>query len=87
MSKSINISVALAAYNGAEYIAEQIKSLLVQTLPPDEIVVSDDSNDENTFNALPQDPRIHYLKKSRRSGVTGNFENAISHCRGEYIFL
>lgn len=87
MSKSINISVALAAYNGAEYIAEQIKSLLGQTLPPDEIVVSDDSNDENTFNALPQDPRIHYLKNSRRSGVTGNFENAISHCRGEYIFL
>ena len=87
MSSRINISVALAAYNGAEYIAGQIKSLLDQTLPPDEIIVSDDSRDEKTFNALPRDPRIHYIKNSNRPGVAGNFENAIAHCRGEYIFL
>ncbi|MBQ6972612.1 MAG: glycosyltransferase, partial [Synergistaceae bacterium] len=36
------ISVVMAAYNGAEFIREQLDSIREQTLPPDEVIIADD---------------------------------------------
>ena len=32
------ISIAMATYNGARFITEQLESFAAQTLPPDELV-------------------------------------------------
>ncbi|MBE6366769.1 MAG: glycosyltransferase [Lentisphaerae bacterium] len=84
------VSVALAAYNGAEYIAGQLQSLLKQTQVPDEIVISDDSPDDRTWAAVKPfltHPQVVYLRNNNPPGIAGNFANALQHCRGEYIFL
>ncbi len=84
------ISVALAAYNGKEYIAEQLKSLLAQTRVPDEIVITDDSADNSTFEAIKpflECKQLVYIKNAEPLGVTKNFEKAITLCTGDYIFL
>ena len=84
------ISVALAAYRGERFIAGQVASLLAQTVPPDEIVITDDSPDDLTERALGPfagDVRIRYFRNPERLGVNGNFERALSLCRGEYLFL
>lgn len=41
-------SVAIAAHNAAETIAETLKSVLSQTVPPNEIIVVDDGSDDAT---------------------------------------
>ena len=90
MAENIKISVALAACNGARYIAEQLQSLLEQSLTPDEIIITDDSMDDLTYGAiLPFLPcgKIRYLKNPTPLGVAKNFEKAISLARGEVIFL
>jgi hypothetical protein len=38
--RKVNISVAMATYNGAEYLAAQLDSLARQTHLPDELVIS-----------------------------------------------
>jgi glycosyltransferase involved in cell wall biosynthesis len=43
------LAVALATYNGAKYLPIQLKSILSQTRPPDEIVVSDDGSTDDTL--------------------------------------
>lgn len=86
----MKISVALAAYKGEQYIAEQIDSILSQLGENDEIIVSDDypqgKTREIVLNRQSQDKRIKYIEGSGK-GVVKNFENALNACSGDIIFL
>ena len=42
------ISVCIASYNGADYILDQLKSILPQLRANDEIIVSDDHSTDGT---------------------------------------
>lgn len=86
----MNISVAMATYNGAKYIEEQIDSILKQLNSDDELVVSDDNSNDGTLEILERYQQndkkvIVYLNKGK--GILENFENAISNCNNEIIFL
>ncbi|MBO5923351.1 MAG: glycosyltransferase [Lentisphaeria bacterium] len=90
MQANAKISIAIAAYNGGKYIAEQLASLLAQTRLPDEIIICDDSADELTFQAVQEFLPcniIRYTKNLEPLGVARNFEKALSLTSGEYIFL
>ena len=84
------ISVAMAVYNGAKFLPEQIESILSQLEAEDEVVVSYDNSTDNSWELLcnyaQADPRIKLLKNTT-AGVIGNFNNALSHCTGDYIFI
>lgn len=84
------ISVCIASYNGEKYIKEQLLSIIPQLDKNDEIIVSDDSSTDNTVNIVNEigDNRIKvYNNDSDRRGCIGNFENALNHAIGDYIFL
>ena len=83
------ISVCLATYNGEKYIFEQLNSILKQLSFDDEIIVSDDHSTDKTLNIIRSinDPRIKIFMNTLGQGYTRNFENAIQHCKGNYIFL
>ena len=82
------ISVALAAYNGGEFITDQLSSILSQLGEDDEIIVSDDNPSGNTKPAVLSivDKRIKYFEGPAK-GVVKNFEFALSKCSGDVIFL
>lgn len=46
---SINISVAMATYNGEKYIRQQLTSILNQSMMVDEIIVVDDNSNDKTI--------------------------------------
>lgn len=90
------ISVCLATYNGAKFIREQLLSILSQLGPRDEIIISDDGSTDRTFAIISElnDSRIRIIKHikttvypRRFDYVTHNFENALRHASGEFIFL
>lgn len=95
MEKTIKVSVAMATYNGACYIEEQLKSICLQTIKPDEIVISDDGSKDVTIDIVKRiassevaegiDFKI--LRDNPRHGYCGNFEWALKHTSGDYIFL
>lgn len=81
-------SVCIATYNGELYIEEQLKSILVQISANDEIIISDDGSTDNTLKI------IQYINDKRVKIIDGgyknfkwNFANAISHAKGDIIFL
>lgn len=84
----MKISVALAAYKGEQYIAEQLDSILKQLGENDEIIVSDDYPQGKTRDEVLkfQDKRIRYIE-GKGEGVVKNFENALNACTGDVIFL
>ena len=48
----VRISVVLAAYNGENYIREQMDSILANLSERDEILVSDDGSTDDTVKIL-----------------------------------
>lgn len=85
------VSIALATYNGERFLAEQLESLVNQTYPNLEIIVSDDGSTDNTLGILERyaaiHPQLRIYQNTRKSGVTNNFQNAIRHCEGAFIAL
>lgn len=85
----MKISVCLASYNGAQYIEEQLKSILPQLNPTDEVILSDDHSADNTVQLVQalNDPRIKLIQNEGERGYTRNFENALNHATGDILFL
>lgn len=94
MSRECRISVAMATYNGARFVSQQLTSIANQTTPVDEIVVSDDGSRDETlalvgeFRGLHNDIEVRVLKHSSSSlGPARNFQRAIEACTGDVIIL
>lgn len=83
------ISVCMATYNGRSYIQEQIASILPQLSYNDELVISDDSSTDDTVSLILDinDPRIVLLENNKYRSPVLNFENALIHSSGIYVFL
>ena len=83
------ISVCMATYNGSKYIRQQVESILIQLSFEDELIISDDGSLDETLQVLQEigDIRIKIYKNEPPHGVVRNFENAIKHAGGDYIFL
>ena len=83
------VSIALTTYNGAQYLAQQMDSLLAQDYPHFEIVVSDDGSSDGTLALLQryaaQHARVRVLPAQTNLGFNGNFARCFAACRGELI--
>ena len=87
----LDYSVALCTYNGSRYIAEQLYSIINQTIKPSEIVISDDSSTDNTIaivESILYNSGINYkiIYNQGRHGVVSNFYNAIINATSAIIF-
>ena len=87
----MNISVVICTCNGEKYIGDQLKSIVSQTLPPNEIIICDDDSEDNTLEIAEKvltsfEGKIVIRKNSERVGVAKNFINGYRLASGEYIF-
>lgn len=82
------VSVCMATYNGEKFITEQIESILCQLQDKDELIISDDGSTDSTISIIEgfNDKRIVLLHNNKHN-YTENFENALRHAKGEFIFL
>ncbi|MEX0930071.1 MAG: glycosyltransferase [Candidatus Paceibacterota bacterium] len=94
IKKQPAVSVALGVFNGEAYIAEQIASILAQTRPVDELIISDNASSDasvsivqDIISADQSGTTIVLVESDENVGYTKNFERAISHCSGDLIFL
>lgn len=88
----MRISIAMATYNGAIHIQEQLDSFLAQTRQPDELVVCDDGSSDATLDILGRfrgkaQFSVSIFRNSTNLGFTKNFEKALSNCSGDLILL
>ncbi|MDJ0377174.1 glycosyltransferase family 2 protein [Cryobacterium sp. PH31-L1] len=95
----MSVSVALCTYDGAAYLAEQLGSILNQSVLPGQIVVSDDGSTDASLaiarrvvsDWLSENPssalELIVLENPSALGVTANFEQALTVCTGDLIAL
>lgn len=91
MKDKLTTSVAICTYNGEKYIAEQLDSIINQTIKPNQIVISDDNSNDNTISIIEEKlsgSGIDYLININRPGlgITLNFDKSFTLCTGDIIF-
>lgn len=90
----MKISVAMATYNGARYVEEQLESIRIQTMPVDEVRICDDCSSDRTVEVVQAYIREHGLEgswsievNSRNLGYASNFMKVVGQTTGEYVFF
>ena len=88
----MKISIAMATYNGAKFLREQLESFAGQTRPPDELVICDDGSTDDTVRIIEEFSRVcgfpvRLFKNEVNVGFVKNFERTISACTGDLIAL
>lgn len=81
-------SICVATYNGERFIEQQLRSILEQIAPEDEVIVSDDGSTDQTLSIIKafNDARIKILHSDAHCYID-NFANALRCAKGEIIFL
>jgi GT2 family glycosyltransferase len=87
-----SVSCIIASYNYGGLLTEAVESVLRQTIPPQEILISDDcSHDETQAVArefASQYPdRIRYNRNERNLGIVDHFNRAVSLVSGDYVVI
>jgi glycosyltransferase involved in cell wall biosynthesis len=83
------VSVGLPVYNGENYIAEAIASVLGQTCADLELIIQDNASTDGTAEIcrgfLAKDSRVRYYRNPRNLGAAPNYNLAYSMARGRYF--
>jgi len=89
------VAVAMCTYNGAAYLQAQLDSLLVQTVPVDEVVIGDDGSSDATLSLLndfarhaaTRGIRVDIVQRPCNLGYVLNFADVLQRCTADIVFL
>lgn len=87
------VEVVLCAYNGARYVEEQLRSIVLQTTPVDLISIYDDCSSDDTVATIEAlangrrgvGPPIRVTRNARNLGYAQNFGQALGAATGDYV--
>ena len=86
--KSVQISVIIPVYNQEKYIGRCLRSLLKQTISPNdfEIIVINDASSDNTEKALSLFMNdITYIKNKKQKGLPASLNIGIKNAKGQFV--
>lgn len=88
----MKVSIALCTYNGEAYLAEQLDSILSQTVPADEIIICDDGSADQTMALLSGYDKkypglFRIFQNESNLGFIKNFEKAMYLCHHPIIVI
>jgi glycosyltransferase involved in cell wall biosynthesis len=87
MTTGPRLSIGLPVYNGENYLAAAIDSLLGQTYGDFELIISDNASADGTEDICrgyaAQDPRIRYYRQPQNIGGAPNHNYLVEQARGE----
>ncbi len=89
MTHTPKVSIALPVYNGENYVADALDSILAQSFEDFEVVISDNASTDATQTICQdyaaRDPRISYHRNPHDIGPCLNFNRTLELARGRYF--
>jgi glycosyltransferase involved in cell wall biosynthesis len=83
------VSIGLPVFNGERYLEEALDSILVQTYPDFELIISDNASTDRTQRICrayaAENKCIRYYRNERNLGAAKNFNLVFELSRGEYF--
>lgn len=81
------VSVGMPVFNGENYVAEAIESILGQTFSDIELIITDNASTDRTADICQDfansDSRVHYYRNAQNLGATQNYNKCFELARGE----
>lgn len=83
------VSVCIPVYNGSDYIAESIESVLAQTFTDFHLTVCDNCSTDNTEEIVRSfsDSRLTYIRNAKNLGLVGNANRCLELANGKYVCI
>lgn len=83
------VSVCVPTYNYGRFLGEAIESVLAQTMPDWELVVSDNASTDETADVVRRyaDARIRYFRADVTVPMLENFNRSLGWARGEHVLF
>lgn len=83
------VSIGIPVYNGDNYLAKAIDSVLGQTFPNLELIICDNASSDRTQEICEhyarQDARVRYIRNERNLGAGPNYDLAFHRSRGVFF--
>ena len=87
----MKVSCVVATCGRPKLLAQQLRSILLQSRLPNEIIISEDLPNKESRSLLNEldfgDIKVHYLENFTKLGMVQNFNRALSASTGDLIFL
>jgi glycosyltransferase involved in cell wall biosynthesis len=89
MSDTPLVSIGVPVYNGEQFLARTLQSLLAQTYTNLEIIICDNASTDGTEaicrEFAARDVRIRYVRNASNIGAIPNFRRTLDHATGQYF--
>lgn len=83
------LSIGLPVYNGENYLAAALGSLLDQDFRDFELIIADNASTDRTAEICrvfaADDKRVRYLRQPENLGAAANYNRTLEEARGEYF--
>ena len=89
MQETLAVTVLMTVYNGGRFLAESIRSILVQRFRDYEFLIIDDASNDGSVSVLKdfaaKDARIRLILNEQNKGQTSCLNQGIREARGVWI--
>lgn len=83
------VSIGLPVYNGQRHLEETLESIVAQTFPDFELIISDNASTDATREICEhfaaRDPRVRYYRNDVNLGAAKNYNRVFELARGKYF--
>lgn len=83
------VSIGVPVYNGEQFLASTLDSLLNQTFRNIEIIISDNASTDGTERIArdyaAKDSRIEYIRQQKNLGASANYNVVVHRSSGEFF--
>src|SRR6056297_227124 len=83
------VSICMPVHNGENFIADAIDSIVAQTFPDFELIVTDNASTDRTEPIVRdfarRDGRIRYVRNEENIGAAANYNLGYELSRGRYV--
>lgn len=87
----VTLSICLATFKRAAFIAQTLETIIPQLEPGMELVIVDGASPDATPDIVAgfaaDVPQLRYYREETNSGVDADYDKAVGYARGEYVWL
>jgi GT2 family glycosyltransferase len=83
-----DVAVALANWNGLEFVPRCLQALVAQSHPPSQIVVVDNGSTDGSREWIRSNhPQVELIENEENEGFAAGYNRAIASCRSRFILI
>lgn len=83
------VALGLPVYNGENYLSQTLESILAQTFPDFELLISDNASTDRTPEIcrkyVEKDVRVRYVRQNKNIGAAANYDFVFLSTRSQYF--